>query len=187
MKGGFNMKKFISLFALFFIFLGSLPVSAATIYSAKPYKPSTKYVYSIYDAYAYDKHVTIKCKKFDSDYLHCSSKDGFYSYRVTKDVFALNAGGDSPVAPPYIFPLTKGKTYHKTGYSGMNSFEYSYKVIETNTKRKVGKKTYSNVIKILNYYDGGYTFIAKNYGIILITTNEQGYQVPIYKLKNYHK
>lgn len=182
------MKKVVPLFLIIIFFLSNSAASAATLYSAKPYMPSTKYLYSVYDEYAYpEKHVIFRCKKWDADHLHCARNEGMYTYHVTKTIFAFNDGGDTAIVTPYHFPLTKDKSYYKTGYEGMNSYNYSYKVIETNMKKKIGKKTYTSVIKIRNNYDKGFTYIAKNHGVILITTKKKGKQVPIYKVKTYYK
>lgn len=180
------MKTRLSIAVLLCLFFTSTTASAATISSAKPYMPSTKYTYKVYDRYAYpQKHTSFKCKKTSTSHLNCARKGGVYTYYVTKKRFTFNDGGDTPIITPYVFPMTKGKTYTKTGYEGMSSYRYSYKVMATNTKKKVGNRTYKNVIKIRNNYDKGYTFIAKNHGVILITTKSKGKQVAIYKIKSY--
>lgn len=182
------MKKIISIFFLGSIFLFNSAASATTLYSAKPYVPSTKYLYNVYDKYSYpEKHVIFRCEKWDIDHLHCSRNEGIYTYRITKTTFSFNDGGDTAIVPPYYFPMTKGKTYYKTGYDAMTSYNYSYKVIETNIKKKIGSKTYSGVIKIRNNYDKGFTYIAKKHGVILITTKEKGKQIPIYKVKTFYQ
>lgn len=181
------MKKIILTILTIGLLFAGTTASAATLYSAKPYMPSTKYLYNVYDEYAYpEKHVIFRCEKWDADHLHCSRNEGLYTYRVTKQIFTFNDGGDTAIVTPYVFPMKKGKTYYETGYEGVNSYKYSYKVIETNMKKKIGKKIYSNVIKIRNNYDKGFTYIAKNHGVILITTKKKGKQVPIYKVKTYY-
>lgn len=181
------LKKIVSIILVLSAFIGGVTASAATLSSAKSYMPSTKYLYSVYDEYAYpEKHVIFRCKKWDAAILHCARNDGMYTYYATKQIFKFNDGGDTHIITPYVFPMTKGKTYYKTGYQEMTSYKYSYKVIETNMKKKIGNKTYTSVIKIRNNYDKGFTYIAKNHGVILITTKEKGKQVPIYKVKTYY-
>lgn len=140
-KGGIHMKKVVPLFIIIIFFLSNSVASAATLYSAKPYMPSTKYLYSVYDEYSYpEKHVIFRCEKWNADHLHCARNEGMYTYRVTKTIFTFNDGGDTPIVTPYVFPMKKGKTYHEIGYEAVNSYKYSYKVIDTNMKKKVGKK-----------------------------------------------
>ncbi|HIX42409.1 MAG TPA: hypothetical protein H9983_03945, partial [Candidatus Kurthia intestinigallinarum] len=84
-------------------------------------------------------------------------------------------------------PMTSGKTYKLKEYDlEGNAYSYRYEVKSVNMTKKVGNKTYKNVIRIKNQ-DGGYTFIAKNHGIVLITVKKKGKQVTYYKVTSAKK
>lgn len=54
-------------------------------------------------------------------------------------------------------------------------------------KKRVGKKTYYNVIQLKNNVDNSYTYIAKSHGIVLMTAPYNGKQTTVYSVTNYKK
>ncbi|WP_010287512.1 hypothetical protein [Kurthia massiliensis] len=181
-------KKLIATIAAFGVLLPSSFASAATISSATAYKPSHNYKYTVYDAYGYpNRNFTLTCKNSGTYNARCTNKSTIYTYNITKKSFEFYVNGDVPVVTPYYFPLSTGKTYYKTGYDGLSSYKYSYKVLATNMKKKVGKKTYYNVIQLKNNVDNSYTYIAKSHGIVLMTAPYNGKQTTVYSVTNYTK
>lgn len=163
--------------------------SAATVSAGSNYVPSKDYSYSTYDLDGYPKRLSnLKCSG-PSTYRSCMTKqyNGYTHYYSHKELKLGLVDTDIYLTPAYKFPMTSGKTYKLKEYDlEGNAYSYRYEVKSVNTTKKVGNKTYKNVIRIKNQ-DGGYTFIAKNHGIVLITIKKKGKQVTYYKVTSAKK
>ena len=170
----------------------ALPMTsqAATLTSGKEYVPSKAYKYSVYEI-SRKKAVGLTCKgpvqQRTCMVTNTKKNDGGYitSYKNKKYDMGI-AYSDGLIIPTYTFPLKENVTVHAVEPDFIGTKKYTYKVLALDTKKTVGKKTYKHVIKIKNE-DGGYTFIAKNHGVILFTYKVKGKQKTIYKISNYVK
>lgn len=186
------MKKMISGLLGAALLVGMMPLQshAATIQSGKDYVPSKSYVYKVYDKEGSPKYSTLKCSGPVSmrECLRTSPYGGYTHLYSNKTLRFGVASSDAFLTPEYTFPMKAGKTYknYKIDYYIGKRYPYKYKVVSVNMTKKIGQKTYKNVIRIKNP-GGGYTFIAKNHGIVLVTYKTNGKQHTYYKAMNYWK
>jgi|GEM_PF-1462105 len=184
------MKKwFITAVTTLSLAIAPMTSSAATVSAGSNYVPSKGYSYSTYDLEGTPKRLSnLKCSGPASLRQCTTTNYRGYTHLYNDKYLSLGvAYSDVYLTPAYKFPMTSGKTYKLKEYDlEGNAYSYRYEVKSVNTTKKVGNKTYKNVIPIKNQ-DGGYTFIAKNHGIVLITIKKKGKQVTYYKVTSAKK
>lgn len=182
-------KRIVGAVALSLLLALPMTSHAATLTSGKEYVPSKAYKYSVYEI-SRKKAVGLTCKgpvQQRTCMVTSKKNSGGYTtlYRNKKYDMGI-AYSDGSIIPTYTFPLKENVTVHAVEPDFIGTMKYTYKVLALDTKKTVGKKTYKHVIQIKNE-DGGYTFIAKNHGVILFTHKVKGKQKTMYKISNYVK
>lgn len=188
-RGGLMKKWVMSAAAALSLVAAPMASSAATVTSGASYVPSKSYSYDTYDLEGTPKRLSnLKCSGPSSQRQCTTANYRGYTHLYYDKYLSLGvAYSDVFLTPAYKFPMTSGKTYKLVEYDMEgNAYPYRYEVQSVNTTKKVGNTTFKNVIRIKNQ-SGGYTFIAKNHGIILITLKKNGKQIPYYKVTKVKK
>lgn len=184
------MKKLLALFTFSLLLLSpSLESQALTIKSGKDYLPQDGYRYTyVYTPSTQLLRTKVTCEGTKTA-VSCYDKNIMglgYSYYQKQYVVTMNHS-KTLFQQPIQFPLKKGKVYRQTEvYENGDRYTYHYKLMKAPFKKKIGSKTYKEVLKIEYDYGQGsksYTYLAKHHGIILSNTSDEIW----FKVTNYTK
>lgn len=183
------MKKWFAILAAVCIMWQIAPMhsDAATIKSGADYVPSKNYFYEIYFNDSYNSStMAVKCSGPVSQ-RECTNPNGGYTHLYKNHYLSLGiASSDYFLMEDYYFPMKSNTIYTISSEDEYGDpYKYKYTVLNVNMTKKVGNRTYKHVIRIKNNASSGYTYIAKNHGVILITYKQNGKQKIFYKVKNY--
>jgi len=164
---------------LFAMILWTLPVDgqAATVKNGKDYLPTNDYQYTYYSD---GKSFHVTCRK--NVCFNDNAKMGL-TYHYTAKNYTVTVNDSSTIfLSPIKFPLQTGKTYKGKDVILDEVYPYTYTLLKADFSKKVGKKTYHNVLK-LKYGHGTIVYIAKKHGVILERSTTETY----FKVTNYQK
>lgn len=156
---------------------GKTYITSGNGYYLNSYKIKSKKFYK--NSYWYDYEYNYKSKKYESfyslKYKYVMKKDGLYMVGKQPDYTDM-ADVQFKVLPTNI---KKGMTYKAVSQFNHTKYYATNKIVSTTEKVKVGKKTYKNVVKVMEDITSSstnYKYYAKGVGVIKShgTNNQSG-------------
>lgn len=146
---------------------GKTYITSGNGYYLNSYKIKSKTFYK--NSYWYDYEYNFKSKKYESfyslKYKYVMKKDGLYMVGKQPNYTDI-ANVQFKVLPANI---KKGMTYKVLSQFDHTKYYTTNKIISTTEKVKIGKKTYKNVVKVMEDItssDTSYRYYAKGVGVI---------------------